>query len=94
MNDVNNVIYNNFECHDQLPKAHRFLSRSLWSPAILQKIQPFCTKKKHFWLTLEDSREKTVHFQEFTMLKVVVNNIVDIIHFDQNILKWNIMKDH
>ena len=29
MNDVNNVIYNNFEYDDQLPKMHRFLSRSL-----------------------------------------------------------------
>ena len=29
MNDVNNVIYNNFEYHDQLLKMHRFLSTSL-----------------------------------------------------------------
>ena len=29
MNDVNNVIYNNFEYHDQLMKIHRFLTRSL-----------------------------------------------------------------
>ena len=29
MNDINNVIYNNFEYHDQLPKMHCFLSRSL-----------------------------------------------------------------
>ena len=28
-NDVNNVIYNIFEEHDQLPKMHRFLFRSL-----------------------------------------------------------------
>ena len=28
MNDVNNVIYNNFEYHDQLPKMHGFLFRS------------------------------------------------------------------
>ena len=29
MNDVNDVIYNNLEYHDQLPKMHCFLSRSL-----------------------------------------------------------------
>ena len=29
INDVNNVIYNNFNKHNQLPKMHRFLSRSL-----------------------------------------------------------------
>ena len=29
MNDVNNVIYNNFVSHDQLLKMHRFLTRSL-----------------------------------------------------------------
>ena len=28
MNDVNNVIYNNFEYHDQLPKMQCFLSRN------------------------------------------------------------------
>ena len=29
MNDVNNVIYNNFEYHDQLLNMQRFLTRSL-----------------------------------------------------------------
>ena len=29
LNDVNNVIYSNFEYRDQLLKVHRFLSRSL-----------------------------------------------------------------
>ena len=29
MNDVNNVIYNNFKKHYQLPKMHRILSKSL-----------------------------------------------------------------
>ena len=29
INDVNNVINNNFDNHDQLPKMHRFLTRSL-----------------------------------------------------------------
>ena len=29
MNDVNNVIYYNFECHDQLLNMHTFLARSL-----------------------------------------------------------------
>ena len=29
MNDVNNVIHNNFEYHEQLSKVHSFLSRSL-----------------------------------------------------------------
>ena len=29
MNDVNNVIYNNFVSHDQLLKMHSFLTRSL-----------------------------------------------------------------
>ena len=27
--DVNNVIYNKFEYHDQFLKMHRFLTRSL-----------------------------------------------------------------
>ena len=29
INNVNNVIYNNFVTHDQLPKMHCFLTRSL-----------------------------------------------------------------
>ena len=29
MNDVNNVIYNNFKWHNQLQKINHFLSRSL-----------------------------------------------------------------
>ena len=29
INYVNNVIYNKFVFHDQLPKMHRFLTRSL-----------------------------------------------------------------
>ena len=29
MNDVNNVIFNNFKQHDQLPTMQHFLSRSL-----------------------------------------------------------------
>ena len=29
VNDVNNVIYNNFEYYDKLPKIYRFPSRSL-----------------------------------------------------------------
>jgi len=29
LNDVNNVIYNNFEYHDQLLKMHHFLTRRL-----------------------------------------------------------------
>ena len=29
MNDVNNVIYHNFEYHDQLLKMHRFITRNL-----------------------------------------------------------------
>ena len=27
--DAYNIIYNKFNAHDQLPKMHRFLSRSL-----------------------------------------------------------------
>ena len=42
-------------------------------------------------LTLESPREKTVHLQELVMiLKFVVNNIVDIIHFDQNTVRSNL----
>ena len=40
MNDVNNVIYNNFELHDELSRIHSFHSKSLWSwqnSAISQK---------------------------------------------------------
>ena len=36
-----------------------------------------------FLSTLEASSEKTVHIQELVMIfKVVLNNIIDIIHFD------------
>ena len=48
-------------------------------------------EKMFFWSTLEDPREKTVHLRELVMLfKVVVNNIVDIIHFDQNTVRSNL----
>ena len=35
--------------------------------------------------------KKTVHIQELVMIfKVVVNNIVDIIYFDQNTVRLNV----
>ena len=37
MNDINNVIWNNLEYHDQLPKVHRFLLLKL-------------TKNDFFWI--------------------------------------------
>ena len=44
-----------------------------------------------FWSTLEAPTEKTVHFRELVMLlKVVPNNIVDIIHLDQNTVQSNL----
>ena len=39
-----------------------------------------------FWSTLKAPGEKTVHLEEFVMIfKVVVNNIVDIIHFNERL---------
>ena len=49
------------------------------------------TEKVVFWLTLEAPREKTVHLWELVMMfKVLVNNIVDIIYFDQNTVRSNL----
>ena len=46
------------------------------------------TEKIVFWLTLEAPREKTLYLRELLMIfKVAVNNIVDIIHFDQNSIR-------
>ena len=60
---------------------HSFNSKSLSSWQNLAISQ----KKSVFWSTLEAPSEKTVHFQELVMIfKVFVNNIVDIIYFDQN----------
>ena len=54
------------------------------------KIQPFC-RKIVFWSISEAPKEKTVHLREWFMLvKDVVNNIVDIIHFDQNTVRSNL----
>ena len=55
------------------------------------KIQPFYRKKIVFWSILEAPREKTVHLRELLMVfKVVINKIVDIIHFDQNTVRSNL----
>ena len=44
-----------------------------------------------FWSTLEAPREKMVHLRELVIsFKVVVNNIVDIINFDQNTVRSNL----
>ena len=47
MNDVNNVIWNNVEYHYQLPKVHRFLSRSFSS---WPKNEFFCKMAEFFQL--------------------------------------------
>ena len=47
-------------------------------------------KKIVFWSALDAPSEKTVHLQELVMIvNVIVNNIVDIIHFDQNTVRLN-----
>ena len=84
MNDVKNNVMNNFELDDQLSRIHSFHFKSLWSrqnSVIFRKI----AEKIVFWSNLEAPREKTVYLPKFIMkFKIVVNNIVDIIHFDQN----------
>ena len=51
------------------------------------KIQQF-RKKLVFWSILEAPSNKTVHLQELVIiLKIVVNNIIDIIHSDQNTVR-------
>ena len=76
---IRNYVINNFKLCDQLFRTHS------WSSAISQK-------KIIFWSTLKALSEETVHFQELVMgYKVVVNSIIDIIHFDQNTVRchWN-----
>ena len=54
------------------------------------KIQLFY-RKIVSWLTLKASRVKTVYIQELVrVFKVVVNNIVDIIHFNQKSVQSNL----
>ena len=49
------------------------------------------TENVVFWSTLEAPREKTMQLRELIMLlKVVVNNIFDIIIFDQNTVRLNL----
>ena len=59
------------------------------------KIQPFRRKKSLERLlvrNLQALSEKTVHIQELIMIfKDVVNNIVDIIHSDQNTVRERIV---
>ena len=44
-----------------------------------------------FWSNLEAPSEKTMHIQELVMIfKVVLNNIIDITHFDQNTVRSNL----
>ena len=51
----------------------------------------FFAEKIVFWSNAEAPREKTVHLWELVIvLKVVVNNIVGIIHFDSNTLRSNL----
>ena len=51
----------------------------------------FAEKNRVFLSTLEAPREKTVHLWELVIyLKVVVNFIFDIIHFDQNTVRSNL----
>ena len=48
-------------------------------------------RKIVFWSSLEAPSKKTVHLQKLVMVfKVVVNNIVDIIFFDQNTVRSNL----
>ena len=54
------------------------------------KIQSF-RRKNRFLSTLEAPSEKTKYLQELVMVfKVVVNNIVDVIHTDQNTVRSNV----
>ena len=54
------------------------------------KIQPFC-RKNCFLVNFSVSHRKNVHLWELVMsFKVVINNIVDIIHFDQNTIRSNL----
>ena len=59
-------------------------------PLKLTKFSHFA-EKIVFWSTLEAPKEKTVHFRELVIVfKVVLNDIVDIIHFDQNTIQSNL----
>ena len=58
--------------------------------SVVGKIQPF-RRKIVFLSTLQAPSKKTVHIQEFVLeYKVVLNNIIDIIHFDQNTVRSNL----
>ena len=85
MNDVRNGIINNFEYNDQLLKVYRSHSKNLWcwqNSAISQK--------NRFLVNLDAPSEKTVYLQELVMIvKVILNNIVNIIYFDLSTVQSN-----
>ena len=84
---IRNNNMNNFEWDNKLSRIYSFHAMSLWS---FKKFSHFL-RQNRFWSTLEDPREKTVHLRELVMsFKVVLNNIVDIIHFDQNTIRSNL----
>ena len=88
---VRNDVMNNFEI------VKNSLIYTIFTPRASEvgKMQPFC-RRNSFLSNLEAPREKTVYLREWVMLfKVVVNNIVDIIHFDQNTVQSNLdIKNH
>ena len=98
--DISNLIIECFDriksCQKQRMNNFKFLLNPLGYTDFIQrasevcKIQSFC-RKNCFWSTLAAPREKTVHPRELVILfKDVGNNIVDIIHFDQNAVQSNL----
>ena len=86
MRVVRNDVRNKIELHNQ--ELHNF---SLQEPPMLEKFRHF-EEYVVFWSNLEGLREKrTVQLRELVMeFIVVVNNIVDIIHLDQNTVLSNL----
>ena len=81
-----NNVMNNFEF------VTNSLGYTVFTPRASEvgKIQPF-RRKIIFWSTLEAPSKKTEYLQELVMtFKVVVNNFVDIIHFDLNTVRSNL----
>ena len=83
MNDVKNVIYNNFKWYHPTSKDAPF---SLYEPLNL-------IKKRFFSATSEALGVKTVYSKEFiTKFKVVQNVVSDNFYFDQNTVRSNLKK--
>ena len=85
MNDVRNDVINKFKLDDELSR----IQFSLQEPLKFGKFKHFA-EKFVFWSNLEAPKEKTVYLRKLVMIFKVVNNIVEIIYFDQNAVRSNL----